>query len=110
MKPYAEFLNGVSHLGALESQYVRFANAFNGAANTLADAFSTKFGRRPSGNLTYPSSEIYVAEDFDPHSVDYFEQRSKEDGRHVGLIRHKFFPNEKYIEFWRIYETQEEGQ
>jgi hypothetical protein len=110
MKPYTEFLNGVSHLGALDSQYVRFANEFNGVANTLAEAFSIKFGRRPSENLTYPSSEIYVAEDFDTYSVDYFERRSKEDGRNVRLICYKFFPNEKYIEFWRIYETQEERQ
>jgi hypothetical protein len=110
MKPYTEFLNGVSHLGALDSQYVRFANAFNGAANTLAEAFSIKFGLPPSENLTYPSSEIYVAEGFDTYSVDYFNRRSKEDGRSVRLISYKFFPKEKYIEFWSIYETQEEKQ
>jgi hypothetical protein len=33
-----------------------FANAFNGEANSLAEAFSIKFGRRPSENLTYPDT------------------------------------------------------
>jgi hypothetical protein len=106
MKRYRDYLKDIRNLREFDAPFVRFATAFNGVASTVAEAFATKFGRPPSDNLAV--CEVYVAEEFDSYSVDYFARRSAEEKRRVRLISYRFFPALNKIEFWKIYETPQE--
>ncbi len=105
MKPYKEYLEHIPHLSEFDSQYVRFATAFNGAPCNVAEAFTAQFGSPPHDTLTSPVCEIYVAEEFDAYALDYFARHSTEEMRAVRLISYRFFPKQNYIEFWKVYET-----
>jgi hypothetical protein len=107
MKPYVEFLNATRHLGDLDRQYVSFTARFNGAASHLVDDFAAKFGQLPC-DATSPILEVYVAEDFDTYALEYFSDKSSKDGRSVRLVSYKFFPKDRYIEFWNVYQTPED--
>ena len=104
MKPYVDFLAGLEHLGDLDRKYLCFSARFNGQTTQLADDFTLKFGK-PCDGFSNEIEEIYVAEDFDPYAMEYFERESKKDRRRVHLIKYNFFPKTNQIEFWSLYRS-----